>query len=90
MSRRKPARSRAGTGLADMHRRIAALEEMALADLRAEWMRVVKTSPHLRFTADLLQRGIAYRLQEAASGGGGAGTLRKLAAAAGRLAPTAR
>ena len=90
MSRARSARSRAVTGSADLHRRIAALGEMALADLRSEWVRVVQTTPHLRFTADLLQRGIAYRLQEAASGGCGAGTLRKLAAAAGRLEPAAR
>ena len=90
MSRARSARSRAGTGSADLHRRISALEEMALADLRAEWMRVLKTSPHLRLTADLLRRGIAFRLQEAASGGCGAGTLRKLASAAGRLKPKAR
>lgn len=66
---------------AALGRRISALEHMALDELRAEWRRVVKTSPECRLSADLLRRGIGYRLQEAAYGGCARATLRKLAAA---------
>jgi len=42
---------------------------MSLAEVRKEWHRVIKSSPHPRLTVDLLRRGIADRLQEAAFGG---------------------
>ena len=72
------------TDAAALHRRIAALEQMTLDDLRTEWRRVIRTSPQCRLSADLLRRGIAHRLQEAAHGGCSRQTLRKLAAAATR------
>ena len=65
-------------------RRIAALGQMSLEDLRVEWMRVIKTSPHCRLSADLLRRFVAHRLQEAAYGGCSRQTARKLAAASSR------
>ena len=73
---------RSGTDVAALSRRIAALEHLDLVALRREWVRVVKTSPHLRLSADLLRRGIAHRLQEQAFGRCPPSTLRRLAAAA--------
>jgi hypothetical protein len=52
-----------------VERRIEALEAMGLPALRAEWRRVIKTDPSVRLSTDLLRRGVAYRLQEAAFGG---------------------
>ena len=72
------------TDAAALHRRIAALEQMTLDDLRTEWRRVIKTSPQCRLSADLLRRCVAHRLQEAACGGCSRQTMRKLAAAASR------
>ena len=69
------------TDTAVLARRIAALDGTELAALRREWVRVVKTSPHIRLSVDLLRRGIAHRLQEAALGRCPQATLRRLAAA---------
>jgi len=56
---------------------LAALTTMSSAQLRAEWMRVHKTTaPPL--TADLLARGIAWRLQEQGHGGFTSATAREL------------
>ena len=48
--------------------RLAALAAMSPAQLRAEWTRVVR-QPRPPISPDLLRREVAYRLQEAASGG---------------------
>ena len=48
--------------------RLAALKTMSSAQLRAEWIRTYK-APAPPLTADLLARGIAWRLQERAHGG---------------------
>lgn len=45
--------------------RVAAL---TVGELRSEWRRVHKSAPPTAFTADLLMRGIAHRLQEQAFG----------------------
>ncbi len=47
---------------------LAALTTMSSAQLRAEWMRVHK-APAPPLTADLLARGVAWRLQQKAHGG---------------------
>lgn len=60
---------------------ITALEQMDLMQLRRVWVRVVKTNPHVRLSADLLRRCIAHRMQEAAFGRCPPATLRRLAAA---------
>lgn len=73
---------RGGVDAATLGRRISALEQMDLASLRSEWIRVVGTNPHLRLSADLLRRGVAHRQQEAAYGSCPPATLRLLAAAA--------
>lgn len=54
--------------MTELQRRIAELAAMPPALLRREWQRVLK-DPAPAITPDLLRRGIAYRLQEAASGG---------------------
>ena len=41
---------------------------LSLPELRAEWRRVHKSTPPAAFTADLLIRGITYRLQEQSLG----------------------
>lgn len=53
---------------AELEQRLAALSSMSAKQLRAEWMRVYRSAPP-PITADLLARGIAYRLQERAHGG---------------------
>jgi hypothetical protein len=47
---------------------IAALPSMNQARLRIEWRRVHHTPPPASYTADLLMRGIAYKMQEKAAG----------------------
>ena len=48
--------------------KIERLSALSVSDLRSEWRRVHKTAPPIAYTADLLLRGIAYRLQEQAYG----------------------
>jgi hypothetical protein len=45
------------------------LRTMNLAQLKNEWRRVCKGAPPASYTADLLMRGIAHRIQEKAFGG---------------------
>ena len=54
--------------MADRKDRLAGLATMSPAQLRAEWQRLVRQPPP-PVSPDLLRREIAYRLQEAASGG---------------------
>ena len=61
-------------GLGDQ---LVALTTMSSAQLRAEWMRVYK-APAPPLTADLLARGIAWRLQEKSHGGFTSTTVREL------------
>jgi hypothetical protein len=56
---------------------LTALATMSPAQLRTEWQRVHK-SPAPRVSADLLVRGIAWRLQEKALGGLSPAMLREL------------
>ena len=48
--------------------RIERLSGLCLNELKSEWRRVHKGAPPVAFTADLLLRGISYRLQEQAFG----------------------
>lgn len=52
----------------DPNVRLAGLAAMAPAQLRTEWQRLLRQMPP-SISPDLLRREIAYRLQEAASGG---------------------
>ncbi len=54
--------------MTELERRIGALASLPPASLRREWQRVLKVGAPA-ITPDLLRRGIAYRLQEAARGG---------------------
>jgi len=53
--------------MSNLDQRIAGLASMTPTRLRAEWLRLYKVAPPA-MTADLLRRGIAYRLQERARG----------------------
>lgn len=52
----------------DLPTQLAALQTMTTTQLRAEWLRVCR-SPAPPLTADLLARGIAWKLQERVHGG---------------------
>lgn len=67
-----------------MDEQLTALTTLSPVQLRAEWRRVYRCPPP-RLTPDLLQRGIAYRLQERAQGGLPASTVRQLERMASRL-----
>jgi len=69
------------TGAADCEievgRMLRALPALSPADLRSEWRRLYRSQPP-RLSRDLLIRGIAYRIQELASGGLSKATRRAL------------
>ena len=48
---------------------LLALPTLGRARLRERWRELFKVAPPISFTPDLLARGIAWRLQEKASGG---------------------
>ncbi len=58
---------------------LAALPGMSHADLRAEWRRAYRSDPPKRSGRDLLELGIAWRLQERALGGMSASLKRRIA-----------
>ena len=61
----------------DLDLRLAALATMSPAQLRSEWLALYKT-PAPPLTADLLARGVAWRLQERVHGGCSKATLREV------------
>ena len=63
--------------MTELDAKLAALTTLSSAQLRAEWMRVYRKPPP-SMTADLLRRGIAYRLQERVFGGLSAATLKEI------------
>jgi hypothetical protein len=48
---------------------LARLSALTIFELRGEWRRLYRTPPPMRFSRDLLTRGITYRLQERSLGG---------------------
>ncbi len=56
---------------------LARLTTMSSAELRSEWLKLYKR-PAPDMTIDLLRRGLAYRLQERASGSLSPATLREI------------
>jgi hypothetical protein len=58
---------------------LAALEDMNPPDLRKEWTRLYRSVPPRRLSRDLLQLGVAWKLQERAFGGLTAVTKRQIA-----------
>jgi hypothetical protein len=63
----------------EVARRLEALCDLTLDELRKEWRRLYRTQPP-RLSRDLLVRAIAYRIQELRYGGLSKATRRKLAA----------
>ena len=59
---------------------IAALQELAIHDLRIAWRRVHRGEPPARLSRDLMVRAIAHRMQERAHGGLAPATKRRLSA----------
>lgn len=62
----------------DLENKLIALENLGLPELRAEWRRLYRKPPPHRLSRDLIIRGIAYKIQEAAHGGLSKPTLRRL------------
>ena len=56
------------TGL-DLVGQLAALPGLSYADLRAEWRRLYRASPPKKIGRDILELGVAWKLQERALGG---------------------
>jgi len=63
---------------------IGCIQQLTLAELRAEWRRLFRTQPP-SLSRDLIIRAIAYRLQELTHGGLPKATRRKLASLANEL-----
>ena len=64
---------------ADLATRLAALPGLSHGDLRAEWRRLYRSEPPKKIGRDLLELGIAWRLQEKALGGMSAALKRRIA-----------
>ena len=62
-----------------LNAQLAALSEMDAPELRAAWRRLYRTHPPKLLRRDLLQLGVAWKLQERALGGLSAATKRQLA-----------
>ena len=58
---------------------LAALSEMDVSELRAEWRRLYRSHPPKLLRRDLLELGVAWKLQERVLGGLSAATKRQLA-----------
>ena len=58
---------------------LAALTRTTATDLRAEWRRLYRSHPPRKLSRDLLELGVAWKLQERALGGLSAITKRQLA-----------
>ena len=68
---------------------IAALGEMAYSDLRLAWQRLYRSHPPKKLGRDLLELGVAWKLQERALGGLSAVTKRQIAELAEAMGATA-
>ena len=67
------------TSTACLDARLAALPTLTSCDLRAEWRRSYRSNPPKKISRDLLELGVAWKLQEAALGGLGPSGRRRLA-----------
>ena len=65
----EPARRHGKDSGPDLAGQLAALPDLAYADLRAEWRRFYRASPPTRMGRDLLELAVAWKLQERALGG---------------------
>ena len=68
--------------MASVDEEIDRLDGLSSFELRTMWRRRWKQPPPMRLSKDMLVRGMAWKLQEAAFGGIGKADLRKLAALA--------
>jgi hypothetical protein len=64
---------------AELGKRLGALAELDYGELRVEWRRLYRTHPPKKMSRDLLELGVAWKLQEKALGGFGASVRRRLA-----------
>ncbi|NQW08416.1 MAG: DUF2924 domain-containing protein [Alphaproteobacteria bacterium] len=62
----------------DLTERLHALADMEVSVLRLEWKRLFRSQPPARISRQLLELGIAWKLQKAASGGLSRATMRQL------------
>jgi hypothetical protein len=68
-----------GKAAAELGAKLAALSVMRAEQLRSEWRRLYRALPPSRVSRDLLELGVAWKLQEQAQGGLGTGVARRLA-----------
>ena len=66
----------------DLAARLAALGQLTLTELRAEWRRLYRAHPPKRISRDLLELAVAWKLQEKTLGGPGAAIKRQIASLA--------
>ncbi len=67
------------TSAADLAAKLLALPDTATTDLRAEWRRLYRANPPKWIGRQLLELGVAWKLQERACGGHSATMRRRLA-----------
>lgn len=72
---RSPSAEQSDTGLAE---RLAALSRVPYAELHAEWRRLYRAHPPKKIGRDVLELGLAWKLQEKALGGTSVSTKRRL------------
>jgi hypothetical protein len=65
----EPAEPKGRSIAAGFDSKLAAVTSMKVGDLRAEWRRLYRAQPPRRASRDLLELGIAWKLQERAYGG---------------------
>lgn len=74
------SRQRRGQGsVVGLAERLAALADLAYPDLRAAWRKLYRAHPPKKIGRDVLELGIAWKLQEKALGGMSAATKRRIA-----------
>lgn len=69
----------AAASAADLGARLNNLSQISYADLRTEWRRLYRSHPPKKISRDLLELGVAWKLQERALGGLGPALQRRLA-----------
>lgn len=74
----EPGRRKAKNIAADLKARLAALPELSHEHLRAEWRRLYRANPPRKISRDVLELGIAWKLQERSLGGMKTGVKRRL------------
>jgi hypothetical protein len=72
--------------ISELDAQIAALSTMDHTELRAEWGRLYRAYPPKKVRRDVLELGVAFKLQERVLGGLGASTRRRLAELTGTIA----